>query len=140
MRVAQRPPWMRQVGLCGACGYACGVQRDGQVLPVDHLEGGGAYRALIDRARDVELLVLDERWRNGRGPMGKLFGVEGATQNALMVLADIIRSRIDHRQPILFTSKHKADSIMQLLGDSTWYRIRNDIYSAVMGPVDMRDE
>ena len=104
------------------------------------IEGGGAYRALIDRARDVELLVLDEMWRNGRGPMGKLFGVEGATQNALMVLADIIRSRIDHRQPILFTSKHKADSIMQLLGDSTWYRIRNDIYSAVMGPVDMRDE
>ena len=66
--------------------------------------------------------------------------MEGATQNGLMVLADIIRSRIDHRQPILFNSLHKADSIKQLLGDSTWYRIRNDIYSASMGPVDMRNE
>ena len=104
------------------------------------IEGGGAYRALLDQARDVELLVIDEMWRNARSANGRVFGVEGATSNGLMVLSDIIRSRIDHRVPTLFTSKHPLDSVQRLLQDSTWHRVNAEVAEARLGSVDMRNE
>ena len=104
------------------------------------IEGGGAYRALLDQARDAELLVVDEMWRNARSANNRVFGVEGATANGLMVLSDIIRSRIDHRMPTLFSSKHPLDSVQSLLQDSTWHRVNAEVAEARRGSVDMRNE
>ena len=105
------------------------------------IEGGGAYRALLDRARDAELVVIDEMWSNARGSARRLVGVEGATANGLLALSDIIRSRIDHRMPTLFTSMYPMDSIRQLLGDSSWFRVSSarDMREVELGPTDMRD-
>ena len=105
------------------------------------IEGGGAYRARLDRARNAELVVIDEMWNNARGNARRLVGVEGATANGLLVLSDIIRSRIDHRMPTLFTSMYPMDSIRQLMGESSWHRVSGmtEMREVELGPVDMRD-
>ena len=105
------------------------------------IEGGGAYRALLDRARNAELVVIDEMWNNARKSARRLVGVEGATANGLLVLSDIIRSRIDHRMPTLFTSMYPMDSIRQLMGESSWHRVSGmtEMREAELGQVDMRD-
>ena len=82
---------------------------------------------------------LREMWRNGRGPVDRLMGVEGATQNGLMVLSDIMRSRVDHRLPTIFTSKYPVISIRQLLGDATWHRMAASLEGLPIEDVDMRN-
>jgi hypothetical protein len=105
------------------------------------IEGGGAYRALLDRARNAELVVIDEMWNNARKSARRLVGVEGATANGMLVMSDIIRSRIDHRMPTLFTSMYPMDSIRQLMGESSWHRVSGmtEMREVELGPVDMRD-